>query len=152
MASYLIKKSNDNKSIICMEYELDGYKLEPKNKENNGIHIKEITIINKSMIDKVLTKRFIKNYEKLFKAVSSVVTDENPSDDDVRRCLSEIERLKSIIDNKYNRFLSIQKYKYFMNELYMLNETVNKKIIMMNLKRTFTIPDYEYEEEMHVRM
>ena len=66
MSRYLIKKDTDSDKIICIQYDLAGYKFHPKMNENAEINVKEVTVYDKNMIDNVITKKFERNYQKLY--------------------------------------------------------------------------------------
>ena len=148
MASYFIKKNKPSKTIIVKSMEFDSsYKITPKMKDNAKIKITEINIINKNIIDDIVTKKILSNYQKIFKNVYQYTNDDERTDNDARMCLDEINYLMSVIDTKYRTYLSIEKYKYLMDELYSLNAVVNKKIIINQMNRNIPYPDIEYEEE-----
>ena len=148
MASYFIKKNKPSKTIIVKSMEFDSsYKITPKMKDNAKIKITEINIINKNIIDDIVTKKILSNYQKIFKNVYQYTNDDESTDNDARMCLDEINYLMSVIDTKYRTYLSIEKYKYLMDELYSLNAVVNKKIIINQMNRNIPYPDIEYEEE-----
>lgn len=148
MASYFIKKNKPSKTIIVKSMEFDSsYKITPKMKDNAKIKITEINIINKNIIDDIVTKKILSNYQKIFKNVYQYTNDDESTDNDARMCLDEINYLMSVIDTKYRTYLSIEKYKYLMDELYSLNAVVNKKIIINQMNRNIPYPDMEYEEE-----
>ena len=151
MANYLIRKHNDNNiTLKQIDYEFS-YELNPKMKETSRIKICKINIFNKKMIDDLVTKKILEKYEQIFKMVYLYANDDNASTGDAMMCLGEIEKLESIIKNKYQKYLSIEKYKYFMHELYSLNAAVNKKAIMNRINNTFMY-DEELEEEKHHTM
>lgn len=148
MASYFIKKNKPSKKIIVKSMEFDSsYKITPKMKDNAKIKITEINIINKNIIDDIVTKKILSNYQKIFKNVYLYTNDDDSTDNDARMCLDEINYLMNVIDTKYRTYLSIEKYKYLMDELYSLNAVVNKKIIINQMNRNIPYPDMEYEEE-----
>ena len=148
MASYFIKKNKPSKTIIVKSMEFDSsYKIIPKMKDNAKIKITEINIINKNIIDDIVTKKILSNYQKIFKKVYLYTNDDDSTDNDARMCLDEINYLMSVINTKYRTYLSIEKYKYLMDELYSLNAVVNKKIIINQMNRNIPYPDMEYEEE-----
>lgn len=147
MANYLIKKNKHHKKILIKSIDIESsYIINPKMKDNAKIKITEINIIDKGLIDEVITKKILGNYQKLFKMVYFYTNSDDATDEDARICLGEIDYLRSLIDTKYRTYLSIEKYKYLMNELYSLNAAVNKKIIINQMNRNIPY-DMEYEEE-----
>ncbi len=148
MASYFIKKNKPSKTILIKSIDFDvSYKINPKMKDNAKIKITEINIINKGIIDDIITKKILSNYERIFKMVYLYTNNDDSTDNDARMCLDEINYLRSVIDTKYRTYLSLEKYKYLMDELYSLNAAVNKKIIINQMNRNIPYPEMEYEEE-----
>ena len=106
MASYFIKKNKPSKTIIVKSMEFDSsYKITPKMKDNAKIKITEINIINKNIIDDIVTKKILSNYQKIFKNVYQYTNDDESTDNDARMGLDEINYLMSVIDNKYLNYL-----------------------------------------------
>ncbi len=144
--SYLIKKDHKTNTITYMEYELEGYKFKPRN--NTKIKINQITIINPDMIDKILTIKFSQMFKKLTSFVMQILCDNTDSDDsNTMYALAEIDRLKSIIINKYNK-IAREKQQFFLAQLVSLeNQLKMKKMISMQFDNML----YDQEEENYNR-
>lgn len=147
MSRYLIKKDTDSDKIICIQYDLAGYKFHPKMNENAEINVKEVTVYDKNMIDNVITKKFERNYQKLYLLVYQVLNDPDSTDSDRGRCLTEIDRLASVLKNKYLKFLSYEKNRYFLDRLYELSIMLNRNMI-----NTMYYDEEEEIEESHMKM
>ncbi len=117
MAKYLIKKDSHNDSIICINYDLKGYSFKPKMREDSEIIINDVTIINPEMIESVLERKFIKNYRKILLLFFDISENGDNSGENTALALREIDRLKSILRNKYEKFLSREKQLYFLTKL-----------------------------------
>lgn len=147
MSRYLIKKDTDSDKIICIQYDLAGYKFHPKMNENAEINVKEVTVYDKNMIDNVITKKFERNYQKLYLLVYQVLNNPDSTDSDRGRCLTEIDRLASVLKNKYLKFLSYEKNRYFLDRLYELSIMLNRNMIS-----TMYYDEEEEIEESHMKM
>ena len=142
--SYLIKKDQKTNTITYMDYDLKGYKFTPKSKKNAKIQVNEIVVVNKEMIDKILTIKFNSSFKKLMAYVYQYLNDENADASDGVFALSEIDRLKSIIINKYKNYISYQKEKMFLENLaYLENQIQMKMMIAYNFYQT---PEMEEEQ------
>ena len=139
--SYLIKKDNKTNVITYMEYDLKGYKFTPKSKENAKIQVKEIVVVNPQLIDKILTLKLNSMFKKLMAFIIEYSSDDNADNGNGFYALSEIDRLKSIIINKYQNYLAVEKQKMFLENLAYLEKQINMKM-MINYQ--FQMP---YEEE-----
>ena len=147
MAHYLIKNS-DNRTILLKQFDLnDSFSFNPKMKENAKVKITEINIIDKKMIDDIVTKKILAQYQKIFKMVYFYTNSDEATDEDAKMCLDQVDYLKSVIENKYQKYLSIEKYKYLMDELYSLSIAVNKKVIINQISRNMPTTEPELEEE-----
>ena len=141
--SYLIKKSQKTNEIIYLNYDLKGYKFTPKSKKNAKIQVNEIVVVNKDLIDKILTIKFNDSMKKLVAYVYEFLNDETDVSSGVF-ALSEIDRLKSIIINKYKSFISQKKEKLFLEHLAYLENQIQMK--MMMAYNFYQAPEMEEEQ------
>ena len=139
--SYLIKKDNKTNTITYMNYNLDGYKFTPKSKENTSITINEIVVINPKMIDSILTIKF----NGMFKKLIAFISDNSDNSSNGMYALTEIERLKSILFHKYQKYISAEKQRVFYSKLSMLEQKI-KRDLMMQMNFSYNNV-HEYEEE-----
>ena len=102
MASYFIKKNKPSKTIIVKSMEFDSsYKITPKMKDNAKIKITEINIIDKNIIDDIVTKKILSNYQKIFKKVYLYTNDDESTDNELYSLNAVVN--KKIIINQMNR-------------------------------------------------
>lgn len=144
MSGFLIKRSDNDKEIIVMEYDKKGYDFKPKI-ISSLCEINKITIFNPSMIDIILSKKI----EKQFKRVAAITYDVLSSDDDESAsdaaiALDDVSKLRAIILNKYQKFLDKEKEKMYIKKLRVLENQLRSKIAF---ERQY-IENYEevYEE------
>ena len=140
--SYLIKKDNKTNTITYMQYDMKGYKFTPKSQKNASIQVNQIVIINPQMIDKILTLKFNSTFKKLMAFVLNYLNDTSSDTTDGIYALGEIDRLKSIIFNKYQAYLSVEKQKNFLDKLAFLENQINMKMMM-----AYQFMPSEYQEE-----
>lgn len=148
MASFLLKKEDVNEELILMDYTVKGYTFKPREKASNKyIKVNKITLVNPSMIDGILTSKFNKKYRQLVMIVFNILqsNESDTTDGDIMIALDEIAKLRNIILNKYQKFLSHEKEEKFVKQLRILeNELRAKQInIRMNMLNYMNI----YEEE-----
>ncbi len=142
MANFIIKKKVEtNKHIKLIKVE--GYSFAPKKANVTSITVKQVTLANSELIDTVLMTKFNNAFKKIAKNVIYVVTDEDTSETDVVISLNEIARLRSIILNKYQKFLTKEKEKICLQKLRMLENELRNKMIYLT-------EQYEYSEEKKV--
>lgn len=144
--SYLIKRDNKTNTITYMEYDLKGYKFTPKSKENAKVHVNQIMIINPELIDKILTIKYNSMYKKLVTFIREYLSDANASEGNGVFALTEIDRLKSIIMNKYKAYISREKQKLFLENLAKLEKQIQMKMLMQYQFTQGYMPNYHDEE------
>ncbi len=122
--SYIIKKNEDTKEIVYMQYELDGYKFKPKKIKE----VEQIMLVKPSVNDKLLTIKFKKHYDKIVKLIYFILNSDDTTDSDVMLALNEIARLRGIVLNEYQDYLSEELETEF---LFKLRDLENKLRIKM---------------------
>ena len=147
MASFLLKKDEKTNEILIMDYEDKGYTFKPGNKSKNHLKVNQITIIKPSMIDAILTTKFNKKYRRLVMIVFNILqsSDEDTTEGDIMIALDEIAKLREIILNKYQKFLSHEKEEKFIKQLRILENELRAKQI--NIRMNMLNNMYAYEEE-----
>lgn len=112
MASYLINKKHCDESVVSIR-ELDGYKFKPKSGNGNYIKVNEVTIVDRVMIDKILSMKFDKSFKQLVALALRVINDEDADDAEAEIVLDEVELVRQVLLNKYQKFLNYEKNSYF---------------------------------------
>lgn len=137
MSSYLIKKDQKTGEIIYMEYDLEGYKFQPKNsKDRPYVSVKSVTIYKPEMIDHLLAKKFQKKFDRLSQIILKFLyqDDEECDEGDFMILLDEVARLRSVVEIKYKKFLGIEEYRDYITKLTFLDNQVRQKIAILNYK------------------
>lgn len=137
MSSYLIKKDQYTGEIIYMEYDLEGYKFKPRNDGTKPyIKVNSVTIYKPEMIDRLLTKKFEKKFDRLAQIIMRFLyqEDEDCDESDFFILLDEVARLKSVVDLKYKKYLKNEQYKEYVDKLYFLDNQVRQKLAIINYK------------------
>ncbi|MGM9835064.1 MAG: hypothetical protein ACI31M_04740 [Bacilli bacterium] len=152
MAKYLIRKDKETNQIVYMEYDLHGYKFNPKKKNNNAyIEVNEVTIYNKTMIDAILTTKFNRTFKKLVVMAKRVIEeDEDATDDEIAICLDEVELVRQILVSKYESFLNHEKEQLFLKKLRLIENELRVKQILIKEKALF-LQEQEELEHHHTR-
>ena len=136
MSNYVIKKDNDSKEIVYMEYELEGYKFKPKKNEETVVKVDQIMIINPSLADKILTIKFNNHYQKILKLLYYILNSDDADDSNVTLALNEVAKLRAQIFNKYQAYLSYERQMTMLNKL---RDLENK----LKFKNQFIVNNYE---------
>ena len=140
MASFLIKKIEIEQDMININHNIDGYVFKPN---LNVIEIKTITLYNKKMISSILTSKLEKKFERLAMITYDVLTsDDEDSQADTAIALDEIAKLKSIINKKYDKYISKKLKSDYLKKIFILEKELNSKILIQR-----THYDYLQEEK-----
>ena len=138
MPNYIIKKDDETKEIVYMEYELNGYKFKPKKKNEALLSVDQIVMINPSATEKVLTMKFNIYYQKILKLLYYILNSDDTDDSDVMLALNEVAKLRALIFNRYQAYLSYEKEMEMLNKL---RDLENK----LKFKNQFLYEDKEIE-------
>lgn len=129
--NYLIKKNAKTNEIIYFDYNLDGYTFNPKLDSDSYLNVNKVVIINPRLIDKILTIKFDALFKKIAYKTLRVVEDDAAGEDDAKLVLDEVMRLRSIVLNKYQKFLSREKEELFLKKIRYLENELRVKILML---------------------
>lgn len=137
MAGYSINKSHHNDSVVSIR-ELDGYKFKPKQKNDTYVSVNEVTIINKEMIDKILSLKFEKSFKKLVNMAMYVINDEDETDETAAAVvLDEVELVRQVLLNRYQKFLNHEKEELFLKKLRVIENEMRIKQIQIKQKAVY---------------
>lgn len=130
MASYLIKRNDEEKTITVYKCDKKGYDFKP-NFSYEDINIKKITLYNPNMINNILVKKIDKSFRKITAIIIDILRndDEDTTADGVI-ALSELERLRRIILNKYQNYLEKSKEEEYLKKLRLLENELRSKLTM----------------------
>lgn len=125
----MLKLDRSKNSGTIFVYELDGYKM--KFKKNY------IEIFYEPWLKRILEKEFDPNYLKLVARILAFLNDE--SDEDGGELLYELQEMRMIFYNKYEKYLSKEVLKKYFKQINILkNElsfTINKKDVLSVRRR-----------------
>lgn len=144
---YYINKNNPTKEIIYLDFnKLKGFDFSPKNKiQYEGIVVNKMVIIKPSMIEKILKKKIKKKLDLYLKLIIKFIESEDSDNgESLREALNDLTRYKSIIANKYMKYLDEKYLKLLIKKISILEYELNNKLInIYNFSN-----EVEYEEEL----
>lgn len=136
MASYLINKSHQDESVVSIR-ELDGYQFKPRSTKDSYIKVNKVTIVDRVMIDKILTMKFNKSFKKVVALALQVINDEDSDEGNVTIVLGEVELVREILLNRYQKFLSYEKEQLFLKKLRLIENELRMKQVAIKRKAQF---------------
>lgn len=147
MASYLINKGHHNDSVISIN-ELEGYKFKPKPGKGNYIRVNEVTVVDRVMIDKILSLKFDKAFKRVVAMALTVINDEDADNDTAEIVLDEVELVRQVLLNKYQKFLNYEKEQLFLKKLRLIENEMRLKQVKIKQKAMYL---ESQEEKTHGR-
>lgn len=108
-SNYFISRDIQSGEVVYLEYNKNGYSVNPKAKKKDAIEVNKIVFVSPSLTEKLLKKKINNKISKLLLELNTFY-DENDEDSDseearVRNQLMEADRLKLNIINKYKKYL-----------------------------------------------
>jgi len=125
--AYVLTK-NDNKMNLYSINTIDGYSFKPKNKPN-VLSVNKVIVLDPKLVDSILTVKFNSRFNKLLKLVTFILNNEDTSSSDTALALDEVALLKSILLNRYQKFLSQEKELLFLQKLRLIENKLRAKEI-----------------------
>ncbi len=144
MTSYLINKGHRDEAIISMK-ELDGYIFKPR-KNDKYIKVSSVKIVDSDMTDKILTMKFDKSFKRLVALALKVINDDESDDGDIMIALDEVELVREILLNRYQRFLKYDKEQLFLKKLRLIENELRMKQVAIKQKAIYLETLYEREK------
>ena len=127
--NYLIVKDKDSKTISYFEYDkINGYNIYPKKAFKDSINVNKMILVNPSMIEKVIDRKFNKRFERLLRFLALIYEDNDSTGEGYREALNEIERLRREYINKYKKFMEAEKAELLEKKLGILEQEVKLRI------------------------
>ncbi len=136
MASYLINKKHCDDLVISIK-ELDGYKFKPKSNNGKYIKVNEVTVVDRVMIDKILSMKFDKSFKQLVALALRVINDPDADDAEAEIVLDEVELVRQILLNRYQKFLSHEKEQLFLKKLRIIENEIRVKQVQIKQKAIY---------------
>lgn len=136
MAGYLINKGHQDDSVVSIK-ELDGYIFKPKQNSDSYIKVNEVKIVDRVMIDKILSMKFDKSFKQVVALALRVINDEDADEDDAEIVLDEVELVRQILLNRYQKFLSYEKEQLFLKKLRLIENEMRMKQVQIKQKALY---------------
>ena len=136
MAGYLINKSHCDDSVVSIK-ELDGYTFKPKQGRTNCIKVNEVKIVDKVMIEKILSMKFDRSFKQLVALALRVINDEDADDDTAMLVMDEVELVRQILLERYHKYISKEKEQLFLKKLRIIENEIRVKQIKIKQKAIY---------------
>lgn len=136
---YSVAKANYQGEIVLINYEkLDGYTIKPKNNINyNGIKIDSMMIVKPSFIEKIIKKKNQKRLDYYLKYIMTLIDedDESHNSGDFREALDSLERFKSVVEYKYQKYLDDKYINILLKKIDLIERELKTKMLYKESKQ-----------------
>lgn len=119
------------------------------------IQVKKMIICDSSMKNAHAKKQMDKKFSALYNFIYKFLTSEDNSEEGVKACLGEIEKVKSALFNQYKENLKNKQYREYLTKIVLTeNEFRNKYFerefyanLIRNTMKRMEVPNYQDEVE-----
>jgi len=135
MVNYSISKTHIANSVIRLKG-LEGYTFKPRNNENY-LKVSEVTVVDDSLIDTILTIKFDKSFKRVVTMALKVINDEDADEGDTTIVLDEAELVREILLNRYQKYISKEKEVLFLKKLRLIENEMRLKQVAIKQKALY---------------
>lgn len=130
---YKLCKNKKTSQIVIINYDCKGFNVKPLNNKIKypGVKVNSIMMINPNFIEKVLKKKIKRKIDKFVSFMITVVEDEDTDAGDVVEALNELARYRSIVVNKYKKYLEEKYTTLLLKKLDFLERELKQKVIFL---------------------
>lgn len=145
---FTIKRLEETYELISFNYPVKGFSYPLKKNRNNTWKIKELIIVNPDIISALISHNFDKKFQKIVELFfSSNDYEEDSTGTSLMMALDEVAHLRTIIINKYKRYLKKEKEEEFLKKLKVLENELRVKIIDFKLIKEQSLVHNNIEEK-----
>lgn len=121
------------KGKIIDTISINGFPMGSKDKvfKISNSKVRKIKITNKKLANPLVSKKVMKQYNKLIEYLTESLLDEDDDGETCREALNQIEKFRLIIKNKYREFLKKKEIETMSKQLVLLKKELLKKEIQI---------------------
>ncbi len=134
MKRYICAKE-DNERVSCyLDYtEIDGFKVKPKNNvKYDGIEVGKLTVVSPWLIENVLKRKTKIKLNAYLQFLFNSLEDDDTSGGDLALILDDAKKYKTIIINKYSKFLDAKYIRELLLRVTFIEEEIGLRIRQQN--------------------
>lgn len=136
---YHLSKTKKEREAVNLEFnKLNGYKVNPKVKEKDGILVNKIVFVDNEFSEKIIRKKIDMKIDYLLKQLK-LMQDEGTDNGTIKKSLMDAEKLRVQLINKYVKYLGHTYYGLTLKKIELIIEELNFKLYMKQF----------YQEQVH---
>ena len=127
---YHLSKTKKEKEAVNIDFnKLNGYKVNPKVKEKDGILVNKIVFVDDEFSEKIIRKKINMKIDYLLKQLK-LMQDEGTDNGTIKKSLMDAEKLRVKLINKYVKYLGHNYYGLTLKKIELIIEELNFKLYM----------------------
>ena len=127
---YHLSKTKKEKEAVNIDFnKLNGYKVNPKVKEKDGILVNKIVFVDDEFSEKIIRKKINMKIDYLLKQLK-LMQDEGTDNGTIKKSLMDAEKLRVQLINKYVKYLGHNYYGLTLKKIELIIEELNFKLYM----------------------
>lgn len=127
--TYKIIKEPKNKKLAKKLPKLNGYTITTKIKRKNFIEVNEIHLMNEDTKEEYLIEQFNRAFKRMLKIVIDIEGSDPESTGDIKIALTEIEKMKQILKEKYRDTVKTETLKKMCKKIKLLEQNLKEKML-----------------------
>ena len=127
---YICDKDNNEIVYGYIDYNrLHGFKIRPQNNvPYDGVEVSRLVLVEPNLIKKVLKRKIKHKLDAYLVFLFSVIDDDDEDPDTLELVIDDVSRYKSIIMNKYSKFLDKKYIKGLLKKVGMVELELKSKL------------------------
>ena len=127
---YICDKDNNEIVYGYIHYNrLHGFKIRPQNNvPYDGVEVSRLVLVEPNLIKKVLKRKIKHKLDAYLVFLFSVIDDDDEDPDTLELVIDDVSRYKSIIINKYSKFLDKKYIKGLLKKVGMVELELKSKL------------------------
>lgn len=127
---YICDKDNNEIVYGYIDYNrLHGFKIRPQNNvPYDGVEVSRLVLVEPNLIKKVLKRKIKHKLDAYLVFLFSVIDDDDEDPDTLELVIDDVSRYKSIIMNKYSKFLDKKYIKGLLKKVGMVELELKNKL------------------------
>lgn len=134
---YHITRNNIYKNAINKIDMSNGLDITPRNRVSYGIVVNRLVVFNQTFIEKIIKKKIKRKLELYLQFIMEYIDDDSDDGESLRQVLNDIERYKSILKYRYNKFLEEKYLSSLEKKLNLIEKELNVKLYIVNEKQNY---------------
>ena len=134
--SYYVTKDKKKKETTLLELDkLDGYNVNPKVKEKDGIQVSKIVFVNPDFSEKIIRKKIDYKIKYLLEQLKIINDGDSDGEDQLKRDLMAAEKLRIQIINNYVKYLGHTYESLTLNKLGIIIKELRYRLYIIDERK-----------------